>query len=254
MSITQLLENILQERQVVDADGNRLPLHSHISPQKGKLLQDLIAERQPRQCLEIGCAYGISSLYFAAALTHSDAHLTIIDPYQSSQWQGIGVKNLQEAGFTRYTLHELGSEIALPQFLQIRQQFDFVFIDGWHTFDHALLDFFYVNRMLKTGGIVVFDDTDFPSLHQLMAYIRQYPAYRQLAAVSWPLSAKRKLAEKWLLPPVRGFAALIPQPYRNALFRPQALNRGASFHVHTSMTAFEKIADDTRNWDWFAPF
>jgi len=36
--------------------------------------------------------------------------------------------------------------------------FDFVFIDGAHSWHHDALAFFLVDRMLEDGGIVVFDD------------------------------------------------------------------------------------------------
>lgn len=37
-------------------------------------------------------------------------------------------------------------------------QFDFVFIDGAHTWAHDALAFLLIDRMLNDGGIVVFDD------------------------------------------------------------------------------------------------
>jgi len=42
------------------------------------------------------------------------------------------------------------------------ERIDFAFIDGAHTFDHVLVDFFYIDRMLNVGGIVAFDDVGFP--------------------------------------------------------------------------------------------
>lgn len=36
--------------------------------------------------------------------------------------------------------------------------YDFVYIDGAHTWHHDALAFFLIDRMLKPGGVVVFDD------------------------------------------------------------------------------------------------
>ncbi len=46
------------------------------------------------------------------------------------------------------------SEICLPQLLQQELRFDFAYVDGWHTFDHVMMEFFYINRMLDEGGVV----------------------------------------------------------------------------------------------------
>ena len=65
-------------------------------------------------------------------------------------------------------------KVALPAMIQNQEIFDFAFIDGWHTFDHALVDFFYVNRLLNVQGIVVFDDVNYPQLRKLIRYISNY--------------------------------------------------------------------------------
>jgi len=33
---------------------------------------------------------------------------------------------------------------------------DFAFVDGWHTFDYTLIDFFYIDKILRSGGLVSF--------------------------------------------------------------------------------------------------
>ncbi len=35
---------------------------------------------------------------------------------------------------------------------------DFIFIDGWHTFDYTLIDFFYADKLLRKDGIILIDD------------------------------------------------------------------------------------------------
>jgi NAD(P)-dependent dehydrogenase (short-subunit alcohol dehydrogenase family) len=54
------------------------------------------------------------------------------------------------------------------------------FIDGWHTFDHVLIDFFYIDQMLNTGGVVVFDDVGYPAIKRACDFIitnRNYDVY-----------------------------------------------------------------------------
>ena len=50
------------------------------------------------------------------------------------------------------------------------ERIDFAFIDGAHTFDHALVDFFYIDRMLNVGGIVAFDDLGFPCIEKVCRF------------------------------------------------------------------------------------
>ena len=50
---------------------------------------------------------------------------------------------------------------SIPKFLT-KKPFDFIFIDGWHTFDYTLVDMFYADRLLRIGGYLLIDD----ALHQ----------------------------------------------------------------------------------------
>jgi len=46
----------------------------------------------------------------------------------------------------------------LPALLARGVKIDFGFVDGWHTFDYTLIDFFYIDKLLRTGGLVSFHD------------------------------------------------------------------------------------------------
>jgi hypothetical protein len=108
----------------------------------------------------------MSTLYACDALKANGVpcrHI-IIDPCQTSAWNSIGLANIQRAGFGGTTeLHEKGSEIILPQLFADGLKIQAAIIDGWHTFDHTLIDFFYINKMLEVGGVII-DDTWFPSI------------------------------------------------------------------------------------------
>jgi predicted O-methyltransferase YrrM len=75
-------------------------------------------------------------------------------------FDGLGLANLDRAGYARLVeFHDEPSYRALPALEAAGQRIEFAFIDGWHTFDYVMVDFFYVDRMLRVGGIVVLDDT-----------------------------------------------------------------------------------------------
>ena len=104
-----VLERIIETQQVSDGTCN-LPLRHPDFPDlpvavtraEGELIQRIIAEIKPRTTLEIGCAYGVSTLYICEALASlPDARRShiVLDPFQSTQWRGIGIRNARDAGF-----------------------------------------------------------------------------------------------------------------------------------------------------------
>ena len=54
----------------------------------------------------------------------------------------------------------------------------FVDIDGWHTFDYVLLDFFYIDKMLVTGGVVAFNDCALGGVRRATVFLRSHRRYR----------------------------------------------------------------------------
>ncbi|MHC4455104.1 MAG: class I SAM-dependent methyltransferase, partial [Planctomycetota bacterium] len=169
-----VLRKILETNTVTLPDSQTSELHSHIPHTECEIIQAWIATHHPQRILEIGLAYGISALYICDALQAIGNNFTyhIIDAFQSPGFKATGLFNLDNAGFEDvYAFHEERSEICLPQFLTQGMRFDFALIDGNHTFDHTLVDFFYVNRMLDVGGIVIFDDIQLPSIQKVVAHI-----------------------------------------------------------------------------------
>ena len=60
-------------------------------------------------------------------------------------------------------------------FPNIDDQFDLIFIDGWHTFDNVMVDIFYSINLLKPGGYIILDDADFPSVGKAISYFIKLP-------------------------------------------------------------------------------
>jgi len=193
-----VLDEIYARGQVVTPQGQVLTLHSGISREEGDFICNLI-RNDPRitRTLEVGCAYGVSSLNICAALKGREgAKHSIIDPFQSSQWQFVGISNLLRDGVNWFELIEERSEFALPRITAQREgQFNFVFIDGWHTFDHTLIDCFYATRLLGVGGYLVIDDANFPSISKVIRHLETYPCYQRHGSVGTSLVALQKRGE-----------------------------------------------------------
>ena len=66
----------------------------------------------------------------------------------------------------------------LPQLLMEGTTIDFALIDGWHTFDQVMMEFYYLNRLLAIGGVIAFDDANRRSINRIIRHALTYPAYR----------------------------------------------------------------------------
>lgn len=241
----ELIERIYSERKVVGRSGDVHALHSEIGRQSGVFLSSII-KNDPAICrtLEVGCAYGLSALHICDALRGREgAHHTMIDPDQTTAWDGAGIANLEKAEIDFFELIESPSEIALPRLLETDEgAFDLVFVDGWHTFDHALLDCFYATRLLRVGGVLVLDDANWPSLRRVTAFLKNYPCYEKLGSV-------RNRSERWY---IRVLATALSFPFGRR-FWARILNPALVqqvFEPKADMIALKKVSPDDRSWTW----
>ena len=255
MNATELLKEIFKSKVVIDAKGNEYPLNSSIDEEEGAFIQQLISKYSAKKTIEIGCAYGISSLFICSAIEKSNnATHTIIDAYQSGYFKNIGVTNLNKANIGCYNLIEGLSEIELPKLLAEGKKYDFCFIDGNHTFDHTLIDFFYLNRMLDVGGIIVFDDIGLPSVSKVLRYVLNYPAYQYVGHVPKEYSKKRALFESIFKAPLGVMATLFSKKMKHEIFSSKVISNDKKLHLNTSMIALQKIKADDREWYWYEDF
>lgn len=253
--MNKILTSVLERQVVLTPEGNEETLHSNVDAQEVNFIANLIREFQCKKSLEVGCAMGVSSLAICESIEKNapgSNHL-IIDPYQSTYWKGIGIHQLNRAGLKNYQLMEMPSEFALPQLVQENQKFDFAFIDGWHTFDHTLIDFFYINRLLQPGGILVVDDVQLPAVKKVMRMIHTYPCYQVLGGVEVSYLKKVRVLEA-LKSAVRPAAKLMGKKISGEFMDASVLQSDRSLGLDCSVVAFQKIADDERPWNWFEPF
>lgn len=237
--------------QTATGDGT-VKVRSSISPSEGQLLQKLVRQLDPNVSLEIGLAYGVSALFICDALAVRDGtqHI-VIDPNQHSgpwgdSWDGIGIANLRRAGYGEIVrLIEAPSYRALAELERSGQRVDFAFIDGWHTFDFTLVDFFFIDRMLRVGGIVAFDDANWPAVRKVCRFVKTNLVYSLLGVdgLDPAPSLKRRLLERFF----RG------RPFRS-LLRPEIIEPDRSMGLGGRCIAFRKNADDSRRWDHFVDF
>lgn len=202
--MNQVLAEAVKSGVVRSADGEVLPLHSQIPPGEGLLLQKIVRGMRPpvEVSLEVGLAYGISAMYICEALREVGAaqHI-VVDPFQDQEWKGVGLHNLSLSGYADMVRFEqVPSAVALPRLVEEGVRIDFAFVDGWHTFDHALVEFFYLDMLLRTGGIVAFDDAGMPSIQKLCRFVltnRAYSVHAASPSQSWGAHPRARGAAWW---------------------------------------------------------
>jgi predicted O-methyltransferase YrrM len=179
-----LAEELQRTRRSVLPDGTEVEANSFIPREECALIYEAIAASGALRGIETGMAFGMSSLCIADALHRNGGayELVSIDPCQTTDFRSAGLHLVRRAGLA-VTLVEEPSQLALPRLAAGGQRFDFGFIDGWHTFDHALIDFFYMDVMLRDGGFILFDDVGYPAINAVVRFVlanRDYELVREL--------------------------------------------------------------------------
>ncbi len=242
----KVIQDIQKSGEVVGQSGRIHKLHSQIGEQEGLFLYNIIKDDPDVQkTLEVGCAYGMSSMHICHAMRgRSEASHTILDPYQNTQWDGAGLCNLTKMEIEFFEHFETKSEIYLPGILEEKRgQFDLIFIDGYHTFDQTIVECFYATQLLRTGGYLVLDDTAMPAVKRATDFIKNYPCYMVFSTVGRPASrssAKKLFRLLVSVIPDRIWSSLLARPVYRRIFDDQ----------WTTMVALKKISKDERPWDW----
>lgn len=247
--MSETLQEILDTRAVATPRGETLPLRDEVTQEEGEFLQSLVSDLRPRASLEIGLAFGVSALFICDALAAAGGgRHTAIDPLQSELWQNAGRYAVERAGHAEmFDLIEEPSELALPRLVAEGRRFDFAFIDGAHQFDQALVDFFYVDRLLKPGGVVAFDDAPLPSVYRVCRYVLANRSYtvRACLAADGATSRGHRLARR---------LNLIPGMRR--LLKPSLVVADEALGIipGSRCIALTKEGEDDRPWDFHAEF
>ncbi len=103
----------------------------------------------------------------------------------------------QEHGISteRVTFVALPSQAYLPRMDLRGRPLDFALIDGSHAFPTPLIDYYYMNENLRTGGLLAIDDGQIPSVGVLLRFLRGEPAYERVHIDSRKTVVYRKRAQ-----------------------------------------------------------
>lgn len=249
----EVLKEILITQTVKDEKNETYKLHSNTSELQGYFLQGILKNIKPKATLEIGLAYGISSLFILEILkeleNENGSHI-ILDPYPDVYWNNIGLLNISKAGYENLVdFRKLFSDEGIIQLINEKKRIQFAYTDSTKVFDILLVDFYLINKILDIGGVIVFDDCCFPGIKKLVRLISKMPFYKIYATHYREIETIKKSV-------IKKSASFILQhiPFRNKIFPGLDFKTDQQNGIDYNCIAFIKTGNDKRNWDWNVDF
>ncbi len=127
-------------------------------------MDDFLKKHNLTNLLELGFAHGTSSCYMASTLREmGEGHLTTID-LKSAKFRQPNIETLLD----KLDLNDLVTPYyentsytwRLMKFIEDNNEpiYDFCYVDGAHDWYNDGFAFFLVDKLLKPGGWIIFDD------------------------------------------------------------------------------------------------
>ena len=189
-------------------------------------LRALMFELKPERTLEIGMAFGGSTVTFSQS--HKDLgrgpskQHTAIDPAQGKYWDDTGRLLLEMVGLEGYVeVIEAYSSQAMPRLVEDGRRFELAYIDGSHQFEDVLTDFVFTHEMLEVGGVILFDDATDSHVTKVLRFLEA-----NYDEIYTPVSLAR---------------------FRKGL-RANLKYRAASYLRKSQMRAYRKLKEGRQNW------
>jgi len=110
--------------------------------------------------IEIGNHEGRSACWIMQNMLSPTGQLCCIDPFNSLPTKALFEQNISKAvsNMQSYKIMTDYSYVALARLISQRRQFDFIYIDGAHHNYEVITDAVMSWKLLKDGGIMIFDD------------------------------------------------------------------------------------------------
>jgi predicted O-methyltransferase YrrM len=206
--ISERIDRIYARGAIEGEDGRLHDLGvTSASRRRGAFIAGLVASERPRATLEIGMAWGLSTLFILQALLEAGQEFqphVVIDPFEAGLFFNAARRSLRELGIENLVeFHAVPSELLLPQLVREQRRFDLAFIDGDHQFESVFTDLRFMNLLLKPGGMVIFDDANWDSVRLACRFAEHNFGYDEAAV--FPSMSKRHWIGRNRLPSMRAY-------------------------------------------------
>lgn len=122
-----------------------------------------------KRILEIGSFEGRSTVWMLENMLAEDGEIVCVDTFGGgiehshlnlTKLRDTFERNVHEARkkIQSVSLMEMTSDIALAKLIQKGSLFDFIYVDGSHEMMDVLTDAVMAFKLLKPGGVMLFDD------------------------------------------------------------------------------------------------
>jgi predicted O-methyltransferase YrrM len=250
----QTITDIYVNNTIERPDGSLIPLHSHTSMAQGLFLQEVMDDVKPVKSVEVGLAYGLSSLFILEKhreYSNGPKSHIMIEP-GPDYWEGVAEHNIEKSGLTSYADYRYDfSDKVLPQLYSQQHKVQFGYIDTTKIFDIVLQDFYFIDKILEVGGVIVLDDCggNWQGVQKVARYINSLPHYKLYKRhQEVTKSSKFRTAEKM----VSKMINLIP--FKRKIYPSYSFRTDRQLGINYYCLAFRKLSDDKRDWSWDAPF
>ena len=237
----------------VNDSGERVQLHSNTSMEQGLFLQKIFDLIRPEKSIEIGFAYGISTMFILEK--HRDinskdqAHLVI--EYDNS-WGNAAIHNIRKEGLSKYLdIRQDYSDKVLTQLFHQNHRIQYAYIDTSKQFDVVMQDFYFINKLLDVGGVIIFDDCGggFPGIQRVARFINALPYYKVFEGHNkLKDTTMKKIAET-----IVSFLVWTV-PFKKRLYPTIDFRTDKQLNLDFYCIAFQKTGTDEREWNWDQPF
>lgn len=247
------LKKIFETNSIeINSSGETIPMHSNTSAEQGLFLQKIFDEIKPSQSIEVGFAYGVSTLFILEKHreynSKDGAHL-VIEPFDA--WGTAAEYNIEKEGLSRYmNLQRNFSDKVLATLFLKNHRVQYAYIDTTKQFDVIMHDFYFINKMMDAGGVIILDDCGggWPGVQRAARFFSKLPHYEVMDVHNKiVVSAKRKFIKKIL-------SLLIDLvPFKKRIFPATDFSTDEALGLDYSCIAFKKITEDKREWNWDKP-
>jgi len=138
----------------------------HTRENRGRQLYDFVLTERATNCLELGVAHGVGSVWIAAALDElgGDRRLVAVDNESALEREPRADQLLEQAGLRHlvelhYHPHSYNWHL-LRRLPEYQETFDLVFLDGAHDYEIDGCALYFIRRILREGGWLLLDDLD----------------------------------------------------------------------------------------------
>lgn len=175
---------------------------------------------RPGRMLEIGSHEGRSTVWFLENFLASDGEIVCVDPMLNSPISAYDDSSVADhtdlivdvfrhntelvrAPDQIVTLYREPSMLAMSRMILDQEQFDVIYVDGCHNAEDVLADAVMAFRLLKTGGIMVFDDylwnnvpdiLDRPKL-SIDAFVNLFQRRISIGAINYQMIIRKEARE-----------------------------------------------------------